>query len=284
MVALREIEPITFDGVVPSIPATCEPICERIDPRKLRVDPSYQRSVGEKGLRQIRRIVEEFSWTKFKPPICAYAEDDAGETVLKVLDGQHTAIAAASNPNVQEIPVIIVEAGDTPSQAEAFVGQNTSRLGVTPLQLHQAAVVAGDESALDIENVCARAGVRVLRTHPGTSRYRPRDTIAVSTIRRLVNRHTAIGARKILEVLANAEFAPITGMHIKAVELLMTHRDFKDKFEPEDLTETMVEIYLKAEDDAAVLAHAQRIPTWKALAVVWFRKTKKRRQSLKLVV
>ncbi|MGO7815405.1 hypothetical protein ACC674_38205, partial [Rhizobium ruizarguesonis] len=60
-------------------------------------------------------------------------------TILKVLDGQHTAIAAASNPHIDVIPVMIVDAEDTVSQAKAFIGQNTERLGVTTLQPDEAA-------------------------------------------------------------------------------------------------------------------------------------------------
>jgi hypothetical protein len=154
---------------------------------------------------------------------------------------------------------------------------------VTPLQLHRASVVAGIEDALDVENVCARAGVTVLRTTNSATRYQARDTIAVTTIRGLVNRHSAMGARKILEVLANADFAPITAMHIKAAELLMTHSDYCNKFDPPDLTAAMVDMYLSAEDEAKVYSHAHRIPVWQALAIVWFRKTKKKRMALRLV-
>jgi hypothetical protein len=178
---------------------------------------------------------------------------------------------------------MIVEAEETEAQAAAFVGQNTERLGVTPLQLHQAAVVARDEEALDVENVCARAGITVLRTTSSATRYQGRETIAVTTIRGLVGRHTAMGARRILEVLANADFAPITAMHIKATELLMTHRDYCQKFDPADLTAAMVDLYLAAEDEAKVYSHAHRIPIWQALAIVWFRKTKKKRAAIRLV-
>jgi len=131
MTNLRAIEPISITDLDTAEPETGEPICERVDPKSLFVDPAYQRNIGERGLRQIRRIIEAWCWTKFKPPICAYAEED-GRTVLKVLDGQHTAIAAASHPHIDMIPVMIVEAAETAAQAAAFVGQNTQRVAVTP--------------------------------------------------------------------------------------------------------------------------------------------------------
>ncbi|TIN15521.1 MAG: hypothetical protein E5Y51_18095 [Mesorhizobium sp.] len=282
MQLLNPIAAVSLAGLAPHQPGAGEPICERVDPTTLFVDHEYQRTIGEKGRRQIRQIIENFCWTKFKPPICAYAEHD-GRTILKVLDGQHTAIAAASNPHISLIPVMIVEAPDTQSQAAAFVGQNTQRLGVTPLQIHQAAVLAQEENALDVQNVCNRAGVRVLHCLPGSGRYKPGDTIAIAAIRGLVSRRTSMGARVILEVLAKAHLAPITALHIKAADYLMSDKELSLKFDPEDLTKTIGDLYLTAEDEARVQAKTMRIPEWRALAMIWFRKTKKKRQVMRLV-
>lgn len=278
---LQPITPVPLTELSPGSPRTGEPIFERVDPGTLYVDHTYQRYVGERGYTQIRRIIAGFCWTKFKPPICAYAEHD-GRTILKVLDGQHTAIAAASHPHIDMIPVMIVDAPDTPAQAAAFVGQNTERLGVTPLQIHLASVVAGDEAALDIEKICERAGVRVLRTTPGNSRYRGGDTIAIAAIRGLIARQTAPTARRILEVLAQASLAPITGLHIKAAEHVMVHPDFANKFDSEELIKTIGALYLTAEEEAKLNAKSLRIPEWRALAMIWARKTKKRRVVLSI--
>lgn len=282
MELLNPIAAVSVVGIEPRQPATGEPICERVDPTTLYVDHEYQRTIGERGRRQIRQIIENFCWTKFKPPICAYAEHE-GRTILKVLDGQHTAIAAASNPHIGSIPVMIVDAPDTQSQAAAFVGQNTQRLGVTSLQIHQAAVLAKEENALDVQNVCSRAGVRVLSCLPGSGRYRPGDTIAIAAIRGLVSRRTSMGARVILEVLANAHLAPITALHIKAAEYLMSDKDTAQRFDPEDLTKAIGDLYLTAEDEARVQAKTLRIPEWRALSMIWYRKTKKKRQVMRLV-
>jgi hypothetical protein len=91
-----------------------------------------------------------------------------------------------------------------------------------------------------------------------------------------------MGARRILEVLANAELAPITGHHIRAAEYLMTNKDYCQKFDPADLTVAIGELFLTAEDEAKEMSHAHRLPYWKALAVVWFRKTKKKRLHLRV--
>ncbi|PWJ75269.1 hypothetical protein C7441_12151 [Pseudaminobacter salicylatoxidans] len=272
----QKIAGIDVTGIVAAKPTTGEPICEWVDPRSLYVDHEYQRKVGEKGLRQIRRIVQNFCWAKFKPPVCAYS-DHEGRTVLMVLDGQHTAIAAVSNPYINMIPIMIVDAPDTQSQASAFVGQNTERVGVTPLQLHQASVVAGDPEAQTVELVCARANVKIVKSVPGGAKYQPRETIAISSLRGLIDRHSAPGARRILEVLADGGLSPITSQHIKAGELLMSDKEYASRFEPADLSIAIGELFLTAEDEAKTFAHMNRIPVWRALAAVWFRKTRKKK-------
>jgi hypothetical protein len=275
---LRPIEPISIDDLDTAKPETGEPICERVNPKALFVDPAYQRQISERGLRQIRRIVEAFDWTKYKPPVCAYADHD-GTTVLKVLDGQHTAIAAASHPNIDMIPVMIVEAADTASQAAAFVGQNTNHLGVTALQQHKAAIVAGDEDALTVEQVCARAHVVVLTSPPSRAEYQPRETVAINALRQLIDKRGAMKARMVLEVLANAGLAPITANHIRAADLLMTDPEYADSFEPVDLTREIETSGKTADHEAKIFSVAHKVPVWKALAITWFKKTRKKRRA-----
>lgn len=275
---LRRIEPISIDDLDTAAPETGEPICERVDPKALFVDPAYQRQISERGLRQIRRIIEAFDWTKYKPPVCAYADHD-GATVLKVLDGQHTAIAAASHPNIDMIPVMIVEAVDTASQAAAFVGQNTNHLGVTALQKHRADIVARDEDALTVEQVCGRANVVVLTSPPSRAEYKPRETVAINALRQLIDRRGAMKARMILEVLANAELAPITANHIRAADLLMTDAEYADSFDPIDLTKEIETAGATAEHEAKIFSVAHKVPVWRALAITWFKKTRKKRRT-----
>lgn len=272
---LRKIAPINVTGLDIGDPENVEPICMSVDPATLFVDPVYQRSIGERGLRQIRKIVEAWDWNKFKPPACSYAEHD-GQTVLKVFDGQHTAIAAASHPGIAEIPVMIHEAKETAAQAAAFVGQNTNRLAVTALQLHQAAVVAGDEDALTVAQVCERAGVRILRF--STKNFEVGDTVAIKVINQLVERRSAMKARVILEVLVKAGMAPILAPQIKAVETLLTDPEYCNDITPEALTAAVSGSWLVDLDDAKQLQLAHKWPFWKALAIHWFRNTKKSRQ------
>lgn len=275
---VRVISPVSIAGLVPNTPNTGMPIFELVRPSELYVDPTYQRNVGDRGMRQIRRIIENFEWTKYKPPICAYAEHE-GQTILKVLDGQHTAIAAASNPNIDTIPIMIVEAESTIDQAKAFIGQNTDRLGVTTLQLHQAALAAGDEDAQTIELVCARANVQLLKTTNAYTGTGSRQTIAIKQIEAMIGRHGPVVSREILEVLANADRGPLTAPQIKAVEALLTDPEYREKITGDDLTEAIIDLLTTAEEEAKLLAVTHKIQFWKALAITWFRKCKKRRQT-----
>jgi hypothetical protein len=81
----------------------------------------------------------------------------------------------------------------------------------------------------------------------------------------------------VLEVIANAERGAITATHIKAVELLLTDPDYADNIAPEDMTVAIVDLLYTAEDEAKLLAVTHKVPLWRALAITWFRKCKKKR-------
>lgn len=48
----------------------------------------------------------------------------------------------------------------------------------------------------------------------------------------------------------------------------MTDPEHCHKFEPEDLTTAIGDLFLAAEDEAKMLAHAHRMQFWQALATV----------------
>ncbi|WP_185982848.1 DUF6551 family protein [Aureimonas mangrovi] len=274
MTALRPIQPIDIRGLSPRAPSSGAPIFEYVDPRTLWVDPAYQRSLSERSLRMLRKIIEGFDWTKLKPPVCALADDGAGTMTLRVIDGQHTAIAAASNPHVQTIPIMIVEAPDTRAQAEAFIGQNADRLGMTATQMHVAAVAAGDEEALVVARVAEAAAVTILRNPPGRD-YKPGETVAVAAIAALIKKEGEAHAQHVLSILSAAGVAPIKADHIKAVDRLLTEAEF-GALDADALASSIV-AHTRFEKDAKTFAATHGLPLWKALAAVWFQKAKKRK-------
>lgn len=270
MTKLRPIAALNFPDIEPDGAPGRPPQLVLVSPTDLLIDESYQRDLSRASLLLIRRIVAAWRWRAFKPPIVVSTEDG-----LHVIDGQHTAIAAATHPEIQQIPVLIVEAEDRQSRADSFVRHNRDNLRVTGTQLHHALVAAGDDTALTIDRVCQRAGARVLRFSPGNDRWLVGDTMAVEALRGLVNRRHAKGAREVLQVCTEGRMAPVTAAALKAVELILFAPEYAGAVEAGDVATTIRSMGSQAEKEASLLSVAQRTPQWRALAAILFRNTRK---------
>lgn len=262
----RAITPMATPGVTPAGETAGRPQVRWVSPGALVVDEGYQRNLSERSVWLIRRIVGDWDWRRFKPPVVVETPDG-----LEVIDGQHTAIAAASHPDITEIPVMVVEAADRCARARAFIGHNRDRITVTATQLHVAAVAAGDEDAVTLQQVCDRAGVRILRVPPGQGAFRPGETMAVASIMALINRRGAMRARQMLEVLAGARMAPVSAAAVKAVEMLLADPEYRDEITAADITSTIMAMGARAETEARVFAAAHGVPLWRALGITWFK-------------
>ncbi|WP_092496760.1 DUF6551 family protein [Faunimonas pinastri] len=243
------------------------PTFEWLSPLDLLVDETYQRDLSDNSVRLIRKIVGGWDWRRFKPPVVV--KTDAG---FEVIDGQHTAIAAATHPEITRIPVMLVEAAELAERASAFLGHNRDRIAVTPAQMHYAAVAAGDEDALTVAQVCARAGVKIARHPPGQGRYRIGETSAVGSLGALISRRGVKPAREILQVLVEAGCAPISAEQIRAAEMLLTDAEYSGDIEAADLVTTIIATREDAEREAKTFAAAHQVPRWKALGIVWFKR------------
>jgi hypothetical protein len=266
----RAVEPLSMVGVEPGLFDPSGPEFEWVEPGALRIDGAYQRSLSEKSVTLIRRIVSRWDWSKFKPPVCARTDEG-----LEVIDGQHTAIAAASHPSIAQIPVMIVTASSQADRASAFIGHNRDRINITPGQMHYAAVAAGDEDALTVAQVCERAGVKVLRNPPSNGVFKPGDAIALVAIQALIARRGAMRAREILQCLVEARCAPVGAQMIKAAELLMNDPEYKGEVTLADITTVLIAMGPDAaEREAKVFAATHQVPIWRALGIVIFRKAR----------
>lgn len=263
----RPIAPIEINGFEPGGTPSAIPIFELVKPETLLIDEGYQRDSSERSLRLVRKIVAGWSWSRFKPPVAVLT--DAG---LELIDGQHTAIAAATHPDIVEIPVMIIEAPERADRAGAFISHNRDRVAVTVPQLHVAALAAGDADAQAVQRVCAEAGVTVLRTQPGAGRYQPATTVSVMAIASLIRGRGEIVAVKVMSVLARAGLAPINQTHIRAVDLLLNTNEYSTQLTPESLVTSIQAMTLKIDSEAAVFRAAHpSTPAWKAVAIIWFR-------------
>lgn len=260
----RPIAPIEINGFLPGGTPRALPIFEWVEPATLLVDEGYQRDSSERSLKLVRKIVAGWDWAKFKAP-CAVMTD-AG---LELIDGQHTAIAAATHPDVEKIPVMIVDVDQRAERAAAFIGHNKDRVAVTAAQLHVAAIAAGDEEALAIEAVCREAGIRTLRAP--TKDPKPGETMAISAIGALVRGRGQEGAVRVLKIARDSGICPLTQIEIKATDLLVYGDEYSD-ISDAALIATIAGMGRKAYSEANVFRAAHpSTPLWKALAIVWFK-------------
>lgn len=269
--ARRPVKAVSLHGMEPASAGAEPPVFEWVDPGQLLVDDAYQRSLSDRSLKLIRKICGVWDWRRFKPPVCARTERG-----LEIIDGQHTAIAACSHPMVDAIPVMVVVAADRAGRAQAFIGQNRDRLQIAPMQMHWAAAAGGDEDAVTINQVCERAGVRMLKATPGNGVWRIGDTVAVRAIGALISRRGSMKARIVLQALVEGRAAPVSTMHIKAVEHLLHDVEYRDDIDPAGVTTALLALGPEAEAEAAIFAATHNVTHWKALAIVLFKKGRRR--------
>lgn len=268
---LRGVRPINLMGVDVASADAAKPEFEWVDPGVLLIDDGYQRNLSERSMKLVRKICAGWDWRRFKPPVCA--RTDRG---LEVIDGQHTAIAACSHPDVTEIPVMVVVAASRSDRAQSFIGHNRDRLNITPMQMHFAAAAAGDEDAQDIDRVCERAGVKLLKATPGNGAWKAGETVAVKAIGALINRRGVVRAREVLEVLIKGQATPISTVQIRAVECLLHDDEYREDIDADGVVNAMLKLGFMADQEAAVFAATHKVPVFRALAIVLFRKGKRR--------
>lgn len=212
MNGLRPIKPMHFPDLKPAIVDGQKPVLQWVEPTSLLVDGTYQRDLSERSVRLIRRMIENFAWNRLKPPIVV----KAGSASLHIVDGQHTAIVAATL-KIPQIPVIIVRADTLDERARAFVGHNSDRIVVSPFDIYRALLASGDPDAADVDNVCRRAGVRIRYISP-SSAIAEGDTAAIGMVQALVKRRGVVASRKVLQCMVKAKRAPISAAEIRAAE------------------------------------------------------------------
>lgn len=274
---LRQVKALPMAGIEPAGIQTSKPRFEWVRPTDLFIEERYQRNIAEKSITLIRRIVQGWDWSRMKPPICARSEDGK----LFVVDGQHTAIAAASHPGIEKIPVMIVDGVTVEDRASSFLGHNRDRVAITPMQMHYAALAAGDEIALAMAEACKKAGVVIRKSPPPNGTFKDGETVAVGGIRHIVTKKGAVGGARVLKILNDANRAPISAQEIKAVAALLWDADWKDQIDDFDLATI---IRSKQPEAWAGFAESKvrkgmKMPLWRAIAIAWFTAAPKRRKS-----
>lgn len=262
---LRKIQPIKQIAKVAGAAINEPPTLLWVKPEELCVDETYQRNLSRRSLTLISRIVANWNWTHFKPPIVVKDEDTDH---LYVLDGQHTAIAAASHPHVDKIPIMVVDAEQMTDRAKAFIGHNKDRITVSSLQLYHSGLVAKDSECLQVDAACAEAGVTVLRLPPSRGVFAPRQTVAINAIKSLIRSRGQETAVRILRILADAGRGPVRSDEMKAISIVVEKSNPTD----EALVAVLVEHpYETALSEADEIKASSGLPLTEALATVYAR-------------
>lgn len=261
---LRSISAFVFPDVTPSKIESSPPVYREVSPLDLYVDETYQRNLSRRSIGLIKRILAGWDWRAFKPPVAVDVEGS-----LHLIDGQHTALAAACHPEIARIPVQVVDADET-QRAEAFVRHNRDRISVTPVQLHHAMRAAGDSGAQAVDRVCNRAGITIVRSTQAHS-WSPGETMSVSTIAALIKRQGEESAVRVLRACVDAKLAPVSTSAILAVEALVTGDEYRGEISAGDVATILRRMGAEADRAARIEAARVKVPVWRGLATVIFR-------------
>ncbi|NOX39746.1 MAG: ParB N-terminal domain-containing protein, partial [Alphaproteobacteria bacterium] len=174
---IKPLEPLKNIAKAASVPQQTGVNFSMVSTSELRIDMAYQRKVSEKSLSTIRKIVREFSWSRFGALSVAQHPDG-----FIIIDGQHRAIAAHTL-GITAIPCMISE-GDLVEQAGDFVSINNDRTRVQPVDKFRARIAAGDKKALELAQILTDIGITT-DVVPGTP-LRPGQTRAISVLEKLM--------------------------------------------------------------------------------------------------
>jgi hypothetical protein len=242
------------------------PALDWIDKNLITVDPLYQRPLDAERAANIAR---SFSWRSFGALVVVPAGNG-----YHVTDGQHRLEAAKLHPKVSHVPAVIVQAETIQSEAGMFVDINKNRKNVSALELFFAELAAETGGAADVLKAAKAAGIRIPK-YPGS--YKVNDTIAVGALHSLVSAYVDVKVQIILTTVAAGGFRPISAAQIKAVECLLTDREFAPQIDSDDLAALLKSVGTALDGEAKRFAATHGVPFWKALASTWFQKCKKRR-------
>lgn len=217
---LRPVTPLKSDGLTPSVLEGPAPELVWLALDRLVINDAYQRHISEKSVTLIRRMVERFDWGRVKALSVARLEDGRYE----VIDGQHTAIAAATHGQIDALPCLVTSGKTLEARSADFVSLNRDRLSMTPMQVFYAELAAGEELAVDVARGVELAGGRVLRYPPPFARFQPGDLVCIAALKRLACRGGPAYVKRAVAICVEARCAPIKAMTLRAVEALVWGR------------------------------------------------------------
>lgn len=196
-----------------------------VSPSELAIDTRYQRELGPTGVHRVRKIALEFDWRKFTPIIVARRGSKVSDGYA-VIDGQHRVAAVRARGDIDKVPAWEIDA-DVVGQAKTFLAINAEGARVPSGAIWYAKAAMGDADALALLDVCAKAGVEILKSPQSAAVRSPERTVAgaeIATARRAHGDKVVIDALKVLR--RGGELAGkclLTGLMIRAAVLSAKH-------------------------------------------------------------
>lgn len=217
MFGFRKVEALTNLVTTTNHPGP-SPDITYLEPSKLVINEEYQRELSTASLRQIAKMATKWSWSSFKALSVAPTDDPE---IFEVVDGQHTAIAAITNGNIEFLPCVIMDAKTLEEKANGFLGINRGRIALTPAAIYAAEVSAKDEAAMAVEVALSISGARVIACPPAKGNYKVGDVLAIAALKGVVSRVSGDRLLRVMTVAVNAQCAPVTGAMIKAIDIAL---------------------------------------------------------------
>lgn len=190
------------------------PVLQWLRISDLVIDPLYHRPITSGGRRKIERIAQSFSWSCFLPVIVAPIEG----AKFAIIDGQQRTTAAAL-AGLEEVPCQIIA---VPEQDHALAFSTINHTGRPPSRLTSQAgnFLASEPQAIQLAEICSRAGVELLRYPVPVDRQASGQTMAIGAIAQCLKRYgeeTLITALQCITQTTNNRPGVLSARTIKAI-------------------------------------------------------------------
>ena len=224
------------------------PVLDWIPIERLVVDDRYQRPLTRAGWQTIRRIAEDFRWSRFSPVLVA----PLPEGLWAIIDGQHRTHAAAICGQ-KKVPCMAVSM-DAAEQAHAFAGVNGMVTRITIHHVYKAALAAGEIWAERSHEAVEAADCTLMTYNKTTAEKRCGEVFCIGLIRQLVMSGQGAAVTRVLRSLRSIDGDRRATLYSDYIlRPLMTAVASDAVFIKVDLTEL-----LKRHDPFAVLDRARR--------------------------
>ena len=167
-----------------------KPKLEWIKLTSLYIPTDYQRSIkSDASQRNISRIKQNFNWAECGAlTVCPLKNSKPQE--YAIIDGQHRYKAALLHGEIKELPCVVIDERDMPSQAKNFISINENRVSLHILHKYQAMIMSGDIDAMALADILKKCKIAIASHAFSGSETPPNVTMAVGTLLSMMKTHS----------------------------------------------------------------------------------------------